>query len=207
MKKETANSMINGDTENKMKNVAESVTENAINGAVTMKAEFKPDFPSSNLELKPAYHLKKEIGFLFSEYTDLLISSDPVFQEYLKIQNYEEELSHLEKKYGLPDGRLYAAFWQEQLAGCIGLRRIDKRNCEMKRLYVRPEFRKNGIGDQMIAKIIADSREIGYSWMLLDTLPFLTGTLQLYKKHGFYEIDPYNDSPMENSIYMRLDLK
>ena len=76
----------------------------------------------------------------------------------------------------------------------------------MKRLYVRPQFRGKHIGDQLIEKIIADAKEIGYSYMLLDTLPFLESAIYLYKKYGFYEIESYNDSPMSTSIYMKLEL-
>ena len=63
------------------------------------------------------------------------------FKKYLDIQNYDEEIEHLEMKYGMPYGRLYLIYCDEKLAGCIGLRKIDNQNCEMKRLYIRPEFR------------------------------------------------------------------
>lgn len=92
------------------------------------------------------------------------------------------------------------------MAGCIGLRKIDDQTCEMKRLYIRPEFRGKKLGNVLVEKIIADAREIGYSYMLLDTLPFLQSAIHIYKKFGFYEIESYNDSPMAASIYMKLDL-
>ena len=76
----------------------------------------------------------------------------------------------------------------------------------MKRLYVRLKFRGKQIGEKLIEKIIKDAKEIGYSSMLLDTLPFLKSAIRLYKKYGFYEILSYNNSPMETSIYMKLDL-
>lgn len=76
----------------------------------------------------------------------------------------------------------------------------------MKRLYVRPLFRKNGIGDFLVKRIIADAKEIGYKKMRLDTLPFLTSAEKLYRKNGFYDIPCYNNSPMNSSIYMQLDL-
>ena len=77
----------------------------------------------------------------------------------------------------------------------------------MKRLYVRPEFRGKRLGNILVEKIIADAKEIGYSYMLLDTLPFLQSAIRMYKKFGFYEIERYNDSPMDTSIYMKLDLR
>lgn len=187
------------------------------------------------VKLVPAYQSPREVRQLFSEYTKMLIQGDPAFQEYLALQNYEDELEHLEKKYGLPEGRLYLCYAlpedgelfekhgncgidegaglaatgknnPESLAGCIGLKKLDEANCEMKRLYVRPSFRGRGIGDILIRQIIKDAKEIGYRHMLLDTLPFLQSAIHLYKKYGFYEIERYNDSPVPASVYMRLDL-
>lgn len=158
------------------------------------------------LKFVPAYDFPSEVGELFSEYTELLIAGDSSFKEYLAIQNYDEELDHLESKYGFPYGRLYLAYYDGELAGCIGLRKIDEKNGEMKRLYVRPGFRGKRIGNQLVQKIIEDARKIGYSSILLDTLPFLRNAIHLYETYGFYEIDSYNDSPMDTSIYMKLDL-
>lgn len=153
-----------------------------------------------------AYNHTEEVSQLFTEYTDMLIENDSSFQKYLDIQNYSDEMEHLESKYGLPEGRLYLVYCDEELAGCIGLSKIDNQNCEMKRLYVRPKFRGRKVGNLLVEKIIDDAKKIGYSHMLLDTLPFLKSAIHMYKKYGFYEIDSYNDSPMDTSIYMKLDL-
>jgi GNAT superfamily N-acetyltransferase len=158
------------------------------------------------LELKLAYDSPEVIGTLFEEYTNMLIDGDSTFEEYLRIQNYDEELKHLESKYGLPFGRLYLAYYDNQLAGCIGLKRIDEKNCEMKRLFVKPEFRGKQIGNKLVRAIIEDAKAIKYEHMLLDTLPFLKSAIRMYKEMGFYEIDSYNNSPMGTSIYMKLDL-
>jgi len=156
--------------------------------------------------LAPGYDRAEEVSQLFSEYTDLLIQGDPMFRHYLDLQNYQDELKHLETKYGPPDGRLYLADWDATLAGCIGLKRLDATRCEMKRLYVRPAFRGRHIAETLVTQILRDAREIGYTAMLLDTLPFLENAIHLYQKFGFYEIDCYNNSPMADSIYMQLDL-
>ncbi len=158
------------------------------------------------IEIVPAYDHPEEIAGLFSEYTNMLIAGDSSFQKYLDIQHYEDELKELDKKYGLPYGRLYLAYLKGEAAGCIGLRKIDDRNCEMKRLYVRPQFRGKKIGNQLVQRIIEDAKEIRYSHMFLDTLPFLKSAIHMYQKYGFYETESYNDSPMNSSIYMRLDL-
>ena len=130
-----------------------------------------------DIRIVPAYEQREEINILFSEYINMLITNDESFQKYLDIQNYDEEVKHLESKYGMSDGRLYLAYCDEGLAGCIGLRKIDNQNCEMKRLYVRPQFRGKKLGSILIEKIIGDAREIGYSYMLLDTLPFLQSAI------------------------------
>ena len=158
------------------------------------------------VELKPAYSYQKEIGELFGEYTQMLVETDPTFQQYLTIQNYDDELKHLEHKYGLPDGRLYIALDGDTVLGCVGLRRLDADRCELKRMYVRPAFRGRGLSRVLLERVIADAREIGYKAMLLDTLPQLTAAIALYHKYGFYEIPCYNDSPVESTIFMKLDL-
>lgn len=159
-----------------------------------------------SLELIPAYDHPDQVRTLFTEYTGMLVANDPSVKIYLDIQNYDEELRHLEAKYGLPAGRLYLACWEGALAGCIGLRKLDDETCEMKRLYVRPEFRGRHIGDTLIDRIIEDARDIGYRYLLLDTLPFLHSAIHMYQKRGFYEIPAYNDSPAETTIFMKYDL-
>lgn len=158
------------------------------------------------IEIKRAYDENVEIKKLFQEYTDMLVRNDSDFAKYLEIQNYDSELEHLEDKYGLPYGRLYIVKVENKVVGCIGLRKIDDENCEMKRLYVRPEFRGHKIANKLVTLIIDDAKKIGYKHMLLDTLPFLEEAIHLYKNFGFYEIEKYNSSPMDTSIYMKLDL-
>ncbi len=159
-----------------------------------------------SVRLMLAYNFHQKVRSLFSEYTDMLMEGESSFGQYLAIQNYDDELEHLEKKYGLPEGRLYLAYSDGELAGCIGLKKVDAVNCEMKRLYVKPQFRGKKIGEILIRQVIDDARDIGYEHMLLDTLPFLESAIYMYKKYGFYEIESYNDSPMETSIYMKMDL-
>ena len=119
---------------------------------------------------------------------------------------FSTSLENLEDKYGLPYGRLYLAFCDEKLAGCIALRKIDDENCEMKRLYVKPDFRGKKIGNILVERIIEDAKSIGYKHILLDTFPFLETAIKLYKKLGFYEIESYNNNPMDNLIYLKYDL-
>ena len=159
-----------------------------------------------DIKIVDAYDYPEEVRALFSEYTDMLIANDAEFKKYLAVQNYDEEIAHLKSKYGLPDGRLYILFADGKSAGCIGLRKIDHQICEIKRLYIRSEWRGKKLGETLVEKIITEARKIGYSYMVLDTLPFLQNAIRLYKKLGFYEIESYNDSPLDTSIYMKLDL-
>ena len=160
-----------------------------------------------NLELKLAYDEKDEIKKLFTEYTNMLIETNPQMAIYLEIQNYDDELLHLEKKYGIPDGRLYIAYIDEKPAGCVALRKLDDTKCELKRLFVRPEFRGQNLGHILIKQIIDDAKSIGYESLFLDTLPFLKIAIHLYKSFGFKETEPYNNSPVDTTIFMKLKLK
>ncbi len=160
-----------------------------------------------SIKIEYGYDFKDEIKALFTEYTDYLVEGDSKFKDYLRIQKYNNEIENLEDKYGLPYGRLYVAFYENQVAGCIALRKLNDTRCEMKRLYVKPEFRNSGIAKILIERVICDAKDIGYSSILLDTLPFLQTAIKMYKKLGFYEIECYNNSPMDNSIYLELDLE
>jgi ribosomal protein S18 acetylase RimI-like enzyme len=137
-----------------------------------------------------------------------------LFREYeawldldLCFQGFEAELAGLPGKYALPDGRLLLAYEDEKLAGCIALRKLDKGICEMKRLFVRDEFRGARIGNQLIERLIADAREIGYKKMRLDTYPEkMAKAVSLYESHGFRAIAPYYDNPHDGVLFMELDL-
>lgn len=159
-----------------------------------------------SIQIVEAYTYKEEIKALFSEYTQMLIEGESNFKNYLALQNYNHETENLEEKYGLPYGRLYLALFDENVAGCIALRKLDEENCEMKRLYVKPEYRGKNIGGFLVKHIIEEARIIGYKHILLDTLPFLETAIYLYKRLGFYEIESYNNSPMDNLIYLKYDL-
>ena len=142
-----------------------------------------------------------EVRSLFLEYANWLDFS-------LCFQGFDKELAELPGKYSPPHGRLYLAISEGRYAGCIGLRRFDDGICEMKRLYVRPEFRGLSIGNGLIQKIIADAKVIGYEKMRLDTIKERMGkAVEIYREFGFVEIDAYYDNPNPHTLYMELDLK
>lgn len=137
-----------------------------------------------------------------------------LFREYeawlgidLCFQGFEEELSRLPGKYAPPDGRLFLAYSDEGLAGCIAMRKLGDGVCEMKRLFVRDAFRGRRIGNELIQKIIEAARDADYSKMRLDTYPAKMGkAADLYRSYGFYEIAPYYNNPDEGVLFMELDL-
>ncbi len=137
-----------------------------------------------------------------------------IFREYeawlgldLCFQGFEDELKNLPGKYSSPRGRLYLAEVNGDVAGCIALRPLESNVCEMKRLFVRDEFRGMQIGKQLIERLIADAKEIGYDAMRLDTFPPKMGkAVRLYESYGFHAIEPYYDNPNEGVLFMELDL-
>lgn len=159
-----------------------------------------------SIEIIPGYSHPRVICGLFTEYTSLLVEGEPQFSQYLQLQNFQEEMDCLEKKYGHPQGRLYLALVDGEPAGCIALHRLDLQRCEMKRLYVRPGFRGLGIGKLLTERVLEDARSIGYHQILLDTFPFLDRAIAMYRSLGFREIPKYNNSPVDTTIYMALDL-
>lgn len=124
----------------------------------------------------------------------------------LSFQNFEEELANFPAGYNLPNGNLLLAIHENQVAGCVALRKLDDDICEMKRLYVLPQFRKLGIGKLLAEAVIAEARKLKYRRMRLDTLPSMTQAQALYKSLGFKEIAPYCFNPVEGTIFMELKL-
>ncbi|MBR2806808.1 MAG: GNAT family N-acetyltransferase [Oscillospiraceae bacterium] len=156
-----------------------------------------------NIELRSGLNYREEIRALFDEYTKMLVDTNETFAEYLRLQKYDDEVEHLEHKYGEPDGKLYIAFMDDDPVGCVGLRNMGDGNCEMKRLYVRPDARHLGAGKVLVDRIIGDAERMGYSYMYLDTLPELDTAIRMYLERGFEIIEQYNDSPVDTTIYMR----
>ena len=146
-----------------------------------------------------------------------LTQAAAIFREYatslvidLCFQNFENELASLPGDYAAPTGYLLLAFVDGEAAGCGALRPladVDYANaCEMKRLYVRPGFRRFGLGRMMAQALLDEARRAGYSAMLLDTLDEMQAARELYTTLGFEEIPPYYFNPIAGAHYLKADL-
>jgi len=125
----------------------------------------------------------------------------------LCFQNFDAELAGLPGDYAPPDGRLLLAQYEDRFAGCGALHRLEAATCEMKRLYLRPQFRGKGLGRAMAERLIAEARGIGYQRMRLDTVgPVMQDAVAMYRRLGFKEIAAYRENPMAGTLYMELML-
>lgn len=140
-----------------------------------------------------------------------------IFREYaaglqvdLCFQDFATELAELPGVYAAPRGMLLMAFVGDALAGCCALRPLDAADyanaCEMKRLYVRPDFRKSGIGRGLAEAALDNARLAGYACVLLDTLDEMESARALYQDLGFEEIPPYYHNPIEGAHYLKVNL-
>jgi putative acetyltransferase len=141
-----------------------------------------------------------QIRVLFLEYARSLDFS-------LCFQSFDRELRELPGPYGLPDGRLILCRFDHALAGCIALKKLDHGVCEMKRLYVRPEFRGHQLGLKLATHLIDEARRAGYVRMRLDTIPdAMSHAVSLYRSLGFKDIPPYYNNPLPQALYLELKL-
>jgi GNAT superfamily N-acetyltransferase len=93
-----------------------------------------------------------------------------------------------------------------EAAGCAAIRPFGERDCEKKRLYVRPAHRGKGVGKRLAATAVEVATQLGYRHMLLDTLASMTDATRLYRSLGFVETEPYTFNPLPDVLYFALDL-
>ena len=123
------------------------------------------------------------------------------------LQNIEKEIGQLPQEYGPPEGRLLLAVDEGKSAGCVAFRKIGESLCEMRRMYLRPEFRGRQIGKGLAGALLEEARKAGYSSMRLYTLPAMKEAISLYHSLGFQNIPPYGEHIIPDALYMELVLE
>jgi ribosomal protein S18 acetylase RimI-like enzyme len=125
----------------------------------------------------------------------------------LCFQGFDDELRELPGMYAPPSGRLLLALDEGEAAGCVGLHALDAATAEMKRLYVRPRWRRGGLGRVLAQRACDEARAIGYRTLRLDTVArTMPAAIALYRAMGFREIPPYRENPIPTALYLEKDL-
>lgn len=157
---------------------------------------------------------KKLVKLIFVETKEYLSIIRELFLEYAKslgfslcFQDFDKELAALPGEYAPRAGRLILEFDESLPCGCVALHKLEDGICEMKRLYIKPEIRRKGLGKLLVNAVIDEAMKIGYKKMRLDTVPKMKEAIDIYRKIGFKEITPYRKNPIEGALYMEIDLK
>ena len=169
------------------------------------------------MQMKPADDEPPEITLVRLEAEHGVEPARELLREYARslavdlcFQNFEAELASLPGEYSAPSGRFLLAYVDGALAGCGGLRGLPEADyanaCEMKRLYVRPAFRRFGLGRALAEALLDEARRAGYSVMLLDTLNDMESARGLYATLGFEEVAPYYFNPIPGAHYLKATL-
>lgn len=136
-----------------------------------------------------------------------------LFEEYaaglgvdLCFQGFAAELAGLPGRYARPAGGLWLAESAGQIAGCVAMRPHDAGRVEVKRLYVRPAFRRLGVGRALAYRVLAAAVDAGYRRVCLDTLPSMTGAIAMYRSLGFTDIEAYYPNPVPGALFLGREL-
>jgi len=167
-----------------------------------------PEIPSSDFALS----VVKGLAFVQAETPAQITQARELFLEYAKslgfslcFQDFDKELASLPGEYAPRSGRLLLAEYEGQLAGCVALHKLAADICEMKRLYLRQQFRGKGLGRALADRIMAEARTIGYRRMRLDTVePVMKDAVAMYRRLGFREIAPYCNNPIVGALYLEI---
>ena len=136
-----------------------------------------------------------------------------LFQEYanwlgidLGFQKFEDELLSLQTMYGPNHGTIILCKSDNEYIACVAVRPIDDKTAELKRMYVKPDFHRKGIGEELLRLSLAFAKKAGYEKARLDTLNTMLPAMNLYKKNGFLEIPAYYFNPEPTAVYFEKSL-
>jgi ribosomal protein S18 acetylase RimI-like enzyme len=159
------------------------------------------------------YMKNKQISILVAKTAEEFADGRMLFEAYaaslnfnLCFQGFTEELQTLDQQYNSPTGALIIAYHGDNAIAVVGVRKFDSDKAELKRMYTLTEFRGQKIGYQLLNKAINIAKELGYTQLLLDTLPEMQAAIKLYRYFGFIESSAYRFNPFDEAIYMKLDL-
>jgi putative acetyltransferase len=131
-----------------------------------------------------------------------------LFKEYaawlnidLGFQKFDEELLQLQEMYYFPAGAILLSKKENIFTGCVAVRKKENSIAELKRMFIKTQYRKEGIGALLLQRALEIATQLHYKKIRLDTLDTMTPAINLYKKHGFYEIEPYYFNPEKNAVF------
>jgi ribosomal protein S18 acetylase RimI-like enzyme len=137
------------------------------------------------------------------EVKDMIIEYTKSLGRDLSFQDLESELKDVAYKYTDPHGKLLVAVDDDnKVLGIVAYHRLTDDRCEMKRLYVSPNCRGLGVGENLVNSIIEEAKKSGFKEIVLDTIEPLKAAIRLYRKLGFNECEAYYNNPMDDVIYM-----
>jgi len=139
----------------------------------------------------------KQAAMLFKEYAAWLNID-------LGFQHFEEELMQIKTMYGLPEGGIVLCKYGDEFIGCVGIRKIDSKTAELKRMFIKPASQKQGIGKVLLEKAVELAKMLNYKTIRLDTLNYMTPAIKLYRNYGFYEIPAYYNNPNPTAVYFEV---
>ncbi len=125
-----------------------------------------------------------------------------LLEKYFDPKAFENELAALPGEFVPPSGRLLLASHDDIPAGTAALRDLGNQTCELKGMFVEPQFQGQGIGRALAETLIEQARMIGFAKMRLDTGPRQIAAQKLYHSLGFQDIEPYYALPDELAVHM-----
>ncbi len=161
-------------------------------------------YMDASFRLESAYDDLEVIRTLFKEYVTVELQENLGVD--ISFQDFEEELEHLVKKYPQDSSGLFLITYKGNVAGCIAYYPLSPTAIEIKRLYIRPEYRGYGLSKKAIGGLLTHAKRRGYTQAYCDTLKRLKAANKLYRKMGFERCNPYYHNPIEDVIFYKKDL-